>query len=333
MMTPSIAFTLALAMTPPGSTCRAPALSAEQASLARGHATALRDAEAQATEDPDQGIALLTAALDRARLDAQAVALDPEAADARRYAMLALARGLLGAEQRERAAAIIDSALVTAVSTPLPAKLFGPSLVALHDERKAGLDRSATATLQARCTGACLVIVDAAWVGCAGPDTPIDLALVPGSWDVLLVDAADTGRVTAERVELVASGSVEVSLEIPKLPSASRGRRAGSTGLADGGRKLPRWAGILGVAAGVVALVAGGVLVAVDGRCPDSTDPMGAGACQNILNTDAPGFAMLGVGGAALVGFAIPLGLGEAKQARARKASARWHGPGMSIRF
>lgn len=329
------AVAVALAMTPPGPACTSPPLAAERAEAARDHAKALRDAETRATEDPDQGVALLTAALDRARADAEVVARDPDASEARQYALLALARGLMGAERRDEAAAILDRALATAAGDALPSKLFGPSLVALHDERLAALDRTASATLDARCTGPCLVIVDAALVGCAGPDAPAIVKLPPGRWDVLVVGVDDGTRRTTESIELAAGGSAEVVLEIPTAP-AGRGRgKAGRPAVDDGGRKLPRWAGILGVAVGVVALVTGGVLVAVDGRCPDGTDPMGAGACQNILNSDGAGYAMLGVGAASLVGFSIALGLGERKQARARKAKAeaRWHGPGLSIRF
>lgn len=331
---------LSLAIAPPSGKCPAAALTADQAAAARAHAVALREAETRATEDPEQGVALLTAALDRARADAAIVARDGDATEARQYAMLALARGLLGAEKRAEAAKILDIALATAAGDPLPSKLFGPSLVALHEERKAALDRTSTATLHARCTGACMVIVDAAWVTCGGPDATADVALPPGTWEVLLVDAADPTRTRAERVELTAGGSADLLLEIPKAPGTKRrvARPSGEGTVDDGGRKLPRWAGIVGMAVGVVALVAGGVLVAVDGSCPDGTNTSGAGACKNILDTDLPGYVMLGIGGGTLIGFTTAFGVGEAKQARARKANAAkaqvgLSPTGLSLRF
>lgn len=340
MTTPITVLALALAIAPPSGKCPAPALSADEATAARAHAVALREAETRATEDPEQGIALLTAALDRARADATIVARDTDASEARQYAMLALARGLLGAEKRTEAAKILDIALATAVGDPLPSKLFGPSLVALHEERKAALDRTSTATLHARCTGACLVIVDAAWVACGGPGATADVALPPGAWEVLLVDAADPTRTHAQRVDLSAGGSADVLLEVPKTAGTKRrvARPAGDDAVDDGGRKLPRWAGIVGMAVGVVALVAGGVLVALDGSCPDGTNTSGAGACKNILDTDLPGYVMLGIGGGTLIGFTTAFGIGEAKQARARRAKAAKAqvglGPtGVSIRF
>ncbi len=340
MTTPTLVLALSMAIAPPSGKCPAAALSADEAAAARAHAVALRDAETRATEDPEQGVALLTAALDRARADAAIVARDTDATEARQYAMLALARGLLGAEKRAEAAKILDIALATAAGDPLPSKLFGPSLVALHEERKAALDRTSTATLRARCTGACLVIVDAAWVTCAGPEATVDVALPPGAWEVLLVDAADPTRTHAQRVELAAGGSADVLLEIPKAAGTKRrtSRPADDGGLDDGGRKLPRWAGLVGMAVGVVALVAGGVLVAVDRSCPDGTNASGPGACKNILNTDLPGYVVLGIGGGTLIGFATAFGVGEVKQARARKANAAKAqvgiGPtGLSLRF
>jgi hypothetical protein len=66
------------------------------------------------------------------------------------------------------------------------------------------------------------------------------------------------------------------------------------------------------------------VLVAVDERCPDFTDAMGEAACKRRLNTDGTGYAVLGAGLGLMLGFAIPFGIGESKQAKARKRSTAW---------
>jgi len=65
---------------------------------------------------------------------------------------------------------------------------------------------------------------------------------------------------------------------------------------------------------------------------------MGPGACRNVLATELPGYVMLGVGAAVTIAFAVVLGVGETKQAKARRAraakpGAQLRGTGVSIRF
>lgn len=315
------------------SSCAGPALSADEASRAAAQANALREAEAKATEDPDNGNALLEAALASARDNGEIVARDRDAHEALQYAMLALARGKLADGRKDEAAKILDRAIATAAGADLPVKLFGPSLVALHGERKKALTAEGHATLIAECTGRCIVIVDAAIVGCAATGGPFSLPMPSGTWNVLVIDADATDHRIAESVTLAASEAKTVTLA--PLPVDKPPRRGPSGEETASGRKLPRWAGIVGISVGVLALVGGGVLLAVDGNCPDGTDPMGAGACQNILNTDVPGYVMLGVGVGAAVGFSVALGIGESKQKKANKPkAAAGVGPGgLRIRF
>ena len=70
---------------------------------------------------------------------------------------------------------------------------------------------------------------------------------------------------------------------------------------------------------------AGAVLIAMDGKCPDGSNPMSADPCPDVLNTDAVGIALTSVGAATLVGFSIALGIGEARQKKA--------GAALTIRF
>jgi hypothetical protein len=70
---------------------------------------------------------------------------------------------------------------------------------------------------------------------------------------------------------------------------------------------------------GAAAMITGGVLVGVDGKCPDlTTDPRGPDACARRLNTDVPGIVLLAGGGAMLGGFAIAFGIGEHRAKRRR---------------
>jgi hypothetical protein len=76
---------------------------------------------------------------------------------------------------------------------------------------------------------------------------------------------------------------------------------------------------VLGLAAGTGAAAAGGVLVGVDHRCPDLSDPRQA-PCLRILDTDASGFALVGVGGAVAITAAVILAVDEIRARRARKS-------------
>jgi hypothetical protein len=303
----------ALAMAP--AQCSGPPLSGQEASRAAANAAALREAEAKATEDPDSGTAQLEKVLADALADADVVALDRDARDARLYAMLALARGRLAEERNADAATILDRALALSGGAELPVKLFGPSLVALHGQRKQAITGTSSATLVAECSGRCVVVVDATPVGCAATGAPLTVALPPGAWDVRLVDTQNATRRVAEQVTLVAGTPITVALAPSPLDDTHR--RPPSQ--VDSGRKLPRWAGIVGVSVGVLAMIGGGIMIALDGTCPDGTDPKGDNACNEVLDTDVGGYVMLGAGAATTVGFSVPLGIGEAKDRRAKK--------------
>lgn len=321
-----VATLVALALAAPPSSCAPPLDAAEQA-RASAIADALRDAEAKATEDPEQGVDGLQAALAKADADADVVARDPAASDARLYAQLALARSLLATERKKDAVAVIEAALATANGRELPAKLFGPSLVSLHDERSAALAKGPRGTLELRCKAACFAAIDATPIACGEAGAAEHVELPAGHYRVVLIDRSDPSRRTAQTIDLTSAATVTIELDNPPAgaitPPRGRGRTR-DTGVDDGGRKLPRWAGILGMAIGAATLIAGGVLVGVDGKCPDFTDPHGAGACQDVLKTSAVGYALVGVGAGMSVGFAIAFGIGESKQKKAKKRSAAW---------
>jgi hypothetical protein len=320
---------VALALVAPPNSCAPPLDVAEQA-RASAIADALRDAEAKATEDPEQGVDGLQAALAKADADSDIVARDSAASDARLYAQLALARSLLATERKKDAVAVIEAALATANGRELPAKLFGPSLVSLHDERSAALAKGPRGTLELRCKGACFAAIDATPVACGDAGASEHVELPAGHYRVVLIDHADPTRRTEQTIDLSSAATVTIELDNPpaNVTTTPRGRggRPHDAGVDDGGRKLPRWAGILGMAVGAAALVAGGVLVGVDGKCPDFTNPNTAGACQDVLNTDGVGYALIGVGAGAAIGFAIAFGIGEKKQknAKQKKRATSW---------
>lgn len=93
-------------------------------------------------------------------------------------------------------------------------------------------------------------------------------------------------------------------------------------------RRLPRWAGLVGMGAGVAAAIAGGVLLGFDGRCPDGSDAA-TSDCPDVLSTQTSGAVLLAVGGGLMVGFAIPFAIGEQRQ-KAHRRALSWTYPSAS---
>lgn len=275
---------------------------------------ALVAAEAQATESPETAAAPLLAALQRFSDVAPLVADDARAQQARVFAQLALARTHLVLEQPQAAADALDDALRTARGEPLPIAQFGPTMVALHDERVAAMALLAPATLDVRCGGPCRVLVD---------ERPFDSehpALPPGAHRVW-VEAMQPGLPVLRRaLELQPGDAVELAYAV-EAPESTAEPVAEPVELVEPAprRILPRWAAGVGIGVGAGLVGVGGGLVGVDHRCPDLSDPR-THDCLEILNTDTAGFVLLGVGSAMLVSAAVILVVDEVRARRARKS-------------
>ncbi|MCX4245717.1 hypothetical protein [Paraliomyxa miuraensis] len=275
----------------------------------------LLDAEALATESPQTAVPVLQAAL-RAMADvAPLVAHDDYAQQARVYAQLALARTHLVLDHHAEASESIDSALRIARGKPLPAAQFGPSLVALYDERVAAAAKVPPGVLEVRCTMPCRVLVDEqAFEGSAelpaGPHRVWIEAVAPG----IPVMRREIVTKPGERMELSfeAEGRPEPEPEPDPYPP---------DGPLPAKRILPRWASAIGLGLGVAAVGTGGALVGVDHRCPDLRDPREV-PCLWILNTDAGGFALIGIGSAVAITAAVILAVDEVRAKRAKRRGA-----------
>ncbi len=291
-----------------GTSCPdAPRTEAEVA-RARAIARSLRQAESRSADDPKAGDRELPTELTRARLDAIAVARDPDAREARLYATLALAAHHLAQQRREPAIALVDPIVAVTIGE-LPINLYGPELVAFVAERRAALAKREVGTLDVACTHACQAVVEGVVMGCAGPDAPLHVQMPSGRWHIVVFDPIVPSHSISTDVDLVGGGAAKLHL----------GGRAGEGGSGAGAdasaRRLPRWAGILGISAGAALMIAGSILVGVDGQCPDrATD--GPNPCDRLLNTGGIGYGLLAGGAAISIGFAIPLGIGETRLRR-----------------
>lgn len=269
----------------------------------------LQDAEERSAKTPAEGATALREALEHANEDPVLLAKSDAARRAQRYARLALVRSLLATGDREAAAGLLDEMLAVAGDEPLPAKLFGPSVVELHAERSAAHAKRERAEIVVECDGDCVAIASDTLLGCAAAGRPLHLQLPTGAWRVTVADLVAPSHRTASDLELAPMQSATMRLGAPPDRAAPESAPAK--------RKLPRWAGILGMSVGAAAMITGGVLLGVDGKCPDlKTDPMGPDACSRRLNTDVPGIAMLVTGTVVFTGFTIPFAIGEH---RARK--------------
>jgi hypothetical protein len=272
----------------------------------------LRDAEERSAKAPAEGATALRDALEHASADPVLLAKSDAARRAQLYARLALVRSLLATGDREAAAGLLDEMLAVAGAEPLPAKLFGPSVMELHAERTAAHAKLERAEVVVQCASDCVAIASDTLLGCADAGQPLHVQLPTGSWRVTVAEIAAPDHRTVSELQLVASQSATMRLETP-ADRAPPEREPGK-------RKLPRWAGILGMSIGAAAMITGGVLLGVDGKCPDlKTDPMGTDACSQRLNTDVPGIAMLVSGAAVFTGFTIPFAIGEHRARKRRR--------------
>jgi hypothetical protein len=99
-------------------------------------------------------------ALARFRHHAPALAADSRARAVRARAQLNLARTYLSEGASASAAGIMDEILRSTTGEELPVEEFGPSIVALHAERRAALERAGTASIDVECQIPCRAYVN-----------------------------------------------------------------------------------------------------------------------------------------------------------------------------
>lgn len=286
------------------------ALTAEERTRRDAVIDALVAAEAGATESPETAEGPLQDALAAFADVAPLVSDDARAQEARAFALLALARTRLVLERPGDAEAALDEAIATVRDRPLPIGQFGPAMMQIHAQRAAARAAMAPASLAVRCAVPCRVLVD---------EQPFTEALPPGEHRVWVEALAPGQPVLRRTLQLSPGETVALTYEgTPPAPEIAPQTRPSAAPR----RILPRWASVLGVAAGTGVAAAGGVLVGVDHRCPDLSDPREV-PCLRILNTDAGGFALLGVGGAVAIAAVVILAIDEARARRARERGPR----------
>ena len=325
-MTKSLALAIAIALAPTSAAAAIPVLPVLVAPEATSLVAEMRAAIESAEKNPDSGRAELRAALARFDEEPSVVATSNDAHAARIDGLLALAKAELAVGREADAIAALDKAIRIARGEPLPVAKHGQRLIKLHDLRVGAPELRPNGSLHVTCSVQCRVILDGRT---AGHGTDVMITGVPLGGHQLRVEpmAAEIDHHFQTDV-MLSNGEPERTYDyrVPEAgtPAKSTVDRAPADATAKP-RKLPRWAGILGIGVGAAVTIAGAVLIAMDGKCPDGSNPRSADPCPDILNTDAVGIALTSVGAATLVGFSVALGVGEARQKKA--------GAALTIRF
>lgn len=276
-------------------------------------------------EDPDVHTSALREALDAVGAAPGVVGRNPKLQTLRIEGLLYLARARLALDERDKAIAAIDEAIRVSGGNVASVGNFGPSLEKLYDERRGAPELRPAGAVQVSCSGGpCRVFLDGRVIGTG---TDVSSTGVPLGPHVIRIEPQSPGPDDPFKQQVITlrdgSPSAALTFAVPSTPEGDRPPPI-ATDDAGSGRKLPRWAGILGMTLGAVAVAGGVFAIAIDGRCPDLSDANAnsGNACRDVHNSLATGAVVLGAGVGILTGFGIAFGVGEAKDKRHAKARA-----------
>ncbi len=293
--------------------------------------TAVEQGMVEINTDPSNGVAALRAALTKLHDFAPQLANDPAALELRTTAELALARALLASGDPDAAAAAIDAALEGLAGAALPVDHLGPSLGALVEERQRALAARGQARLRVACSRPCQVYIDERE---SAADQTAGISLPLGEHRVWIEgDESEPLRTTLT----LGDPDARLTLAYPELIDAEapppsvdghEPRRGPASPLATQSRPrtAPRWAEITSLVLGGAALAAGGVLWALDSKCPGGVDPTNIAACPELYNTRVAGITLVSAGAAAALTGGVMLVVDETQlgDRRGRELALVW---------
>jgi hypothetical protein len=315
-----------LSFSPPGdgeTQPPAPSITSDSAANTNpaGYADALarvRTAQQMANDEPERGVVQLRDALQLLQEFGPTLAKDPEGQDARMMAQLTLARALLAIDDADGARDAMDEAIRTSRGDPLPVKGFGPGLTALYRERTGVLDKLTTGAIAVECLVACRVYIN------ERPTQQRTDELLPGSYRVW-IESLDGSEAPVKLV--IDVGGVPVApLKFGTPRETPPGEKPPRTPKDKTKRIMPRWAEVVLMSAGAVAIGAGATLWAIDLKCADLSDPMIEPKCPEVYTTKVAGIATVAAGGAAFLTGTILLTVDEVRigQARGNTVALNW---------
>ncbi len=272
-------------------------------------------------EDPELHAPELRRVLDQAAAAPGVVGRDAALQSMRIEGLLFLARALIVLDQPDDATAALDEAIRASGGTVPNVADFGPSLSALYEERRSAPELKPVGSIEVSCAGGpCRVFLDGRVLG-TGMDI-LSTGIPLGPHVVRIEPQNLTPPEPFEQTSIVLTDDApkaSLSLKVPLPPTDTSSDAPKTSDTSNSGRKLPRWAGILGMSLGAAALAGGAFAAAIDGRCPDlsNSDPQTGEKCRDVHNSLVTGLVVLGVGAGTLTGFGIAFGVGQAKDKRA----------------
>jgi hypothetical protein len=298
------------------------------------------DASLAASNKADaEVVAALADAL--ARMDAwsRELADDEAGRNALVMARLNLARGYLKLGDAAAAERELDRLLRESLGEPVPANRFGPELNKLFKQRQAKLDADGKATLALVCVAACEIVLDHHRI------EPGSLELYLGSHALTIASVDGAIEPLVQRVELTAPG-VTTTVEIGPPPAPEPEPQPEpepepepvvapppviepppverDVAPPPPKRMFPIGVEVDGMVLGAGLAIAGGVMLAYDGRCTDGNPA--TPTCPKIFESTAGGAISIALGGALLLTSTVLLAIDEGRQHHHRRkyASARF---------
>lgn len=324
-MTPASLLAALLSFSPPATAAGEPAPSTTEPP-----APQLQDANAEyqtalarvetamkmANEDPASGSTQLRDALNLLQGFAPQLAKNPEGQELRTMAQLTLARALLATNNADGARQAMDEAIRTSRGDPLPTKNFGPGLTALHREREGVLQKQGTGSIDVVCNVPCRVFIN------ERPTQQRTEGLVPGTYRVW-IEANDGSEDGLQRQVAIESDGQAIKLEFGRVVAPPEEDVPPPKPKKD--RVLPRWADVLLMSAGAIAVGTGATLWAIHQKCPDLSNAR-ASQCPEVFLTRTAGIITVAGGGALLLTGTVLLSVDEVRVANQRgtQASLAW---------
>ena len=204
---------------------------------------------------------------------------------------------------------------------------YGPEVTDLYETRKQALQAAGMATLEFACEVECEHVIN------EQRSTTDSEALLLGAYRVWVKAAEQDAEWLYHEVELLEAGAVKTiayqdpnPVEPPPPPPPPPPPVK---------RTLPRAAEIAGIAAGVGLIIAGAVLLPLDGKCSNSKqvptmDTTLEECGELIYETTAAAASLLGIGGGLLVVSGVLLSFDEVRVGRAKGQQVML---GVSLRF
>jgi len=280
-------------------------------------------------EDPEVHAPDLRRALDDVAAVPGVVGRSTKLQELRIEGLMYLARALLVLDQHDQAVAAIDEAIRVSGGSVANVANFGPSLAGLYDERRAAPELRPIGEVHVACNGGpCRVFLDGRVIGTG---TDVGASGIPLGAHIIRIEPQELEPPEPFEQQVIgltdAAAKAEFTFEVPSEPAVVIDEVPPP---GNSGRKLPRWAGILGMTVGGLAIAGGAFAMAIDGRCPDLSSTR-KNDCVDVHDSLYTGIGVLAAGVATATGFGIAFGVGEVKDKRFQQKSGT--AANMQLRF